>query len=317
MRRALPLLLSACCLALPACGEDAPEAAPPRAAAPGTCAVVASVPPPTSRMAPFAGPYWGQEIWISYHTKDPDAKGFHYPRKREEALELAVAVCKKVHAGEEIGPLAKRYSSGNGGVAGGFVVLPDDPSHRGAPDARDLALMRTPVGKLTPLLEWNHGFWFARRIDPEKGRLLLERLEAARALRTRARVIHIHHKDAFPYRYEFDNVTHQQAIDAAWAMVRQIEHAALTSKAAAFEKFKELARKHSNAESRYTDGLLETKDPETGEKTEWIRWGDQGFTQKLLQAIMEDCKPGSFIPSPIDHGRGIDIVWVEERKHAP
>ena len=73
----------------------------------------------------------------------------------------------------------------------------------------------TPVGELTPLIAWRGGFWFARRITPAQGRRLDVKLRRARKVRARARVIHIHHKGAFPRRAAFDRYTQAQAVNKA------------------------------------------------------------------------------------------------------
>ena len=115
----------------------------------------------------FQGIAFGQEIWISWFDKDAKGPGFRAPRTRVEALALARNLCRAVHGGADLGELALKHSNGTYSRARGLAVVPE-PGHRSRPDARDLALLRTPVGELTPLLEWNGGFWFARRISDRR-----------------------------------------------------------------------------------------------------------------------------------------------------
>ncbi len=302
-------ILTILLLAATGCGGDEPSAVKARGAepsvAPGTCRVS----PFDAKRAPASLPgiYWGQEIWISYRSEEHVGKGFRYPRTRAEALAKARDLCRQVHAGADLGKLARRWSNGDFGLADGLCVVPE-PSHRNAPDARDVTLFRTPIGSLTPLLEWRGGFWFARRLSEADGRKLDGKLQKALKLRARARVIHIHHAGAFPRRFEFDNYTKAQAVEKAWAIIRELEHKD-------GKRFAELARKHSNEKgTRERDGLLTTRDPITKKKTEWIRWGDRNFSQMLLDVILEKGTPGRVWPEPVISGQGVDIVLVLERR---
>ena len=245
---------------------------------------------------PLPGICWAQEIWISGETA-------RYGRTREEALAHARDLCRQVHAGADIGSLARRWSNGNFGVADGLCVVPE-PAHRNQPDERDVTLYRTPVGELTPLIEWRGGFWFARRVGEAVGR----RLEAALQVRARARVIHIHYAGACPRRHEFDEYPKEHAVAKAWEIIRELEHPDGKS-------FVELARKHSNdAGTRERDGLLMTKDPITKEPTDWIRWGDRNFSWQLLEVILEKATPGTLWPEPVISSQGVDVVLLLERR---
>lgn len=286
---------------LAACGDDGQQAP-----APDPCALLERYPSARELRVPLplAGPFFGQEVWISWWDENATGPGYRYPRTREQALIRARELCRAVHGGADIGEIALQYSNGDGGIAKGLVVVPE-PSHRENPDARDLALFRTPVGELTPLLEWNGGFWFARRVTAATGRELTAVLKRARETRARCRLIHIHHKDAYPYRHEFDEFTKDDAVAKAWWLIARIQEGA---------SFVDLAREHSNDNSRQRGGLQVTKDPVTGEPTEWIRWGDRNYTQTLLKVILEECPPGKLYAKPVEHARGVTVVQVLERK---
>jgi hypothetical protein len=293
---------------LAACGDEAPQVT----SAHGACAVAPFEVPPWRR-PPIAGYYYAQEVWISWHSKDPDAKGYRYPRKQPEALALARDLCKAARAGHDIGDIARKYSNGDGAVARGIIVTPED-SHRTQPDARDLLLMRTPVGELTPLIEYQGGYWFARRIGEAKARRLVELVRAWARRAARVRVIHIHYADAWPLRVQFEHFTEQQAVQKAWALIREVQKAAETGRAAAEARFIELAKEHSNdGETRKDGGLLVTRHPVTGERTDRVRWGDRGFAQTLLEVILEKAEPGRVWHEPVVSPRGVDVVFVLER----
>ncbi|MDJ0521861.1 MAG: hypothetical protein QNJ90_07275 [Planctomycetota bacterium] len=250
---------------------------------------------------------WAQEIWISYLSDEHIGQGFRYPRSRDEALAKARDLCRRVHAGADIGTLARRWSNGDFGLADGLCVAPE-PSHRTKPDERDVTLSRTAVGDLTPLIEWRGGFWFARRITEREGRRLDAKLRKALKLRARARVIHIHHAGAAPRRHEFDRFPKEKAVAKAWAIIRELEREGGPS-------FPEMSRQHNNdAGARERDGLLTTIDPISKQKTEWIRWNDRNFSRQLLEVILETGTPGRVHPEPVISGQGVDVVYVLERR---
>ena len=297
------------CLLLAACGEEAPER--PRSVGglestplPEGCKT-ATIDAATARVPrPMNGVYFAQEIWLSYHSKEHENDGYRFPRTRDEALHKIRQLCRSVHGGADIGELAKLWSNAPGGRAAGFCAAPL-PQNRAQPDARDIALFRTPVGELTPLLEWRGGFWFAKRISDEQGRALGAQLQAAARTRARARVIHIHHANAWPRRVEFDKYPKEHAIQSARWIIQEVQKGA---------DFAALAKKYSNDVSRERGGLLETKHPVTGDPTPWVRWGDRNFPKQTLDVILEKGTPGTVWPEPVVTGWGVDVVLVEERR---
>jgi hypothetical protein len=277
------------------------------AGAPGTCEVqggARSLRAPAPPL-PLEGLFWAQEIWISWTERGREGQGYRYPRTREDALALARALCRQAHEGADVGALARKHSNATGGRAYGFAVAPE-PSHRGKPDERDMALFRTPVGELTPLLEWRGGFWFARRVDEARGLELAALQEKASRQRARARMITIQHGDSWLKQYEYEGVTHQQALDAAWSLIRRLQ---------AGEDFATLARTYSNdADTKASGGLLWTHDPRTGERTEWIHWGDLRYPEPVVEVILEKARVGEVWHEPVDHGKGVSVVLVLERE---
>jgi len=309
-RRLLPLL--ACLLACAACGENGagtghgkPARGGGASPEPQGCAV-SKIDVRAARVPrPVPGLYWGQEIWLTYKSEAYSDFGFRSHRSRSEALDLARKLCAAVRAGEDIGVLARKWSNGLGGIAKGFAVVPE-PAHREDPDERDIALITTSPGAITPLIEWRGGFWFAKRVAAEKGRALGRLLEQEVTKRAQARVIHIHHRGAFPRRADFDQYTQQQAVQKAWAIIRSVQKGA---------DFQDLARRHSNDQkTRARSGLLSTIDPITKKPTDWVRWGDRNFSQPLLDVILGKGVVGTIWPEPVISGQGVDIVLVVARE---
>lgn len=288
-------------LFLAACGG--PDAGPDRA---GGCPGVGGALPgrrPTPPL-PLVGPIHAQEIWITYDSPAHAHLGRRLPRPRAEALTLVHELCRRVKAGESLGALARRHSGAPGGVAQGYAgVLPRDAAR---PDERDLALARTPVGGLTPILDWNGGFWFAARVTPERGAELRALFERYRALRARVRAIAIGYAGSWPDRYEFRNFPQAHAEAKARALIARIQ---------AGEPFERVAKEHSNdGPSRERGGLLLAKDPATGEVTEWLHWGDPDYPQPLLEAALETAPVGRVLPEPLVTPHGVFVVLVEARR---
>ncbi|MDF1700685.1 MAG: peptidylprolyl isomerase [Planctomycetota bacterium] len=301
----LRLLLATVLLACPlgACGEGE-HGDGAKTFAPGTCEV-ASIDVAKARIPrPLNGIYFAQEVWLSYHSKEHEGQGYRFPRTRAEALHKIRQLCRQAHTGADIGALARQWSNAAGARAHGFCAAPL-PQNRAKPDARDVALFQTPVGAITPLLEWRGGFWFAKRIADKEGRALGAELEKASKLRARARMIHIHHAGAYPRLVEFDNHPQAKAIATARWIIQEAQKGA---------DFAALAKKWSNDVSRAQGGLLETKHPITGAKTEWIRWGDRKFSQQALDVILAEGTPGEVWPEPVISGQGVDVILVLERR---
>ncbi|MDA1194428.1 MAG: peptidylprolyl isomerase [Planctomycetota bacterium] len=293
---------------LPGCGDEPTRASHADVHAdlrvPGVCAV-STIDVDAARVPrPLEGVYFGQEVWLSYQSKEHEGLGYRFPRTRDEALHRIRQLCAQAHAGADVGALAREWSNAPGARAYGLCAVPL-PAARNDPDARDVALFQARVGELTPLLEWHGGFWFARRIEDGKGRALGAELEQAARVRARARVIHIHHAGAWPRRYEFDRHPQEKAIATARWIIQEVRKGA---------DFAGLAEKWSNDESRRQGGLLRSKHPVTGEPTEWLRWGDRNFPQPILDVILELGTPGEVWPEPVVSGWGVDVVFVVERR---
>lgn len=287
-----------------ACGGEDPADQQPAGRYPAGCALQEIDLQAQRLPVPFPGLCWGQEIWVTYKSEGHEDFGFRSSRSRPEALDLARRLCSAVRGGADIGALARKWSNGRGGVAKGFCVVPH-PSHRSDLDVRDVALITAEVGELTPLIEWQGGFWFARRVQATQGEALGRILIRERGKRARARVIHLHHREAFPRRHQFDKTTEKHALDKAWRLIRKIQQGA---------DFSEVARKHSNdTKTRARGGLLDTTDPISGKATDWVSWGDRKFSQPLLDVILEKGAVGKLWPEPVVSGQGIDVVLVLER----
>lgn len=288
-------------LVLGGCGPEAPTPEPI-----GGCTGVGGPapivrPPPA---LPLSGSLHAQEVWITYDSPAHAQMGRRMPRTREAALELAHALCRRARAGESLGALARRHSGAPGAVAQGYAgVLPRDPVD---PDPRDLAVAQLEVGEISPVLDWNGGFWFAARVSPEQGRLLRESFERYGRLRARARVIAIGYAGAYPDRYEFREFPRDEAEAKARRLIDAIQRG---------ETFDAVAREHSNdGPSRLRGGLLMTKDPVTGAASEWLYWGDPDFPQPLLEAALETAPVGRLLPTPIVTESGVFVLLVEERR---
>ncbi len=288
-------------LMLVGCGPD--TATPDLTAG---CAGVGG-PAPIVRPAPalpLSGSWHAQEVWITYDSPAHAHMGRRLPRTREAALELAHALCRRARAGESLGALARQHSGAPGAVAQGYAgVLPRDPVH---PDARDLAVARLEVGEISPIVDWNGGFWFAARVSSEQGQLLRESFERYRRLRARARVIAIGYAGSWPDRYEFRDFPREEAEAKARRLIDTIQRG---------ETFDAVARAHSNdGPSRERGGLLMTKDPGSGATSEWLYWGDPDFPQPLLEAVLETAPVGRLLPTPIVTESGVFVLLVEERR---
>lgn len=286
-----------------ACGETAAPPAPKPEPDRAGCAVLD--PSAVDRLGTLALPVrevvYGQEIWISWMDKKHKF-GFRYPRTRQEALALARRVCGAVDAGADIGALAKQHSNAPGGRAMGFCKLPRDPA---APDLRDRAVLLTQVGARTPLVVWNGGYWFARRVSDATGRQLEARMAFAMKQRARARAIVFHHDGAFPRRVRDKPYSQAQAVAHAKGVLEAL---------AKGEDFGALAKQYSyDKASGARGGVLHATQPRDDESPEWIRWGDRGFPQRLLDVMLEEGPVGSVFPQPLLTKRGVIVVEVLER----
>jgi hypothetical protein len=291
-------------LVLGACGEPADPARDALGAhvpVLGADAVTARYGVP---VMPPSGVAFAQEIWISHTLPRGDGRpGWRLPRTRDEALAIARGLYAKVEGGANIGSLARTASNAPGGRADGFAPLPvlHDPS-----DARARVFLGTPVGALTPLIEYNGGFWFARRIDDTSGRVLEEKFQMECRRRARARVIVFLHKDAYLKREEVLGKTRETALAEAQTMFRMLEEG---------RSFESLAREFSNdTDSRARGGLLHASEPREGESPDWLRWGDRWLPADLLDVILYTGEVGKVHPRALDTSHGIVLVEILERE---
>ena len=293
MHFVLPLC---CVLVLAGCGDD-PVAAPvPTARVEGPEAVdrLGRLQVPVRETA------YGQEIWISWLERG-QTFGYRYPREKDEAKELALRLYAEVSDGADFGALARKYSNAPGGRAFGFCVLPRD---RTQPDVRDRALVLTRTGQRTPVLEWNGGYWFAKRLSDVDGRALEKTFLYTMRQRARGRAIVFLHDDAYPRRVR----------DKPYPEAKALAHAkGVLDALAQGGDFATLAKRFSHdKKSGERGGVLHA----TGatQSPEWIRWGDRGYPQRLLDVLLEEGTVGKVYPEPLRTRRGVMVVEVLERK---
>lgn len=285
-------VLALCLTAVPACGEGKGDVQEGGARPLRPVATVAAA----------------QEVWIPYHDPSHEKGGANNPRglyappppriTRALAKELAEGARKQAADGVGLGHLAWANSSAPWGRLGGYTgPLPASQP----PDARDRAVLASEVGELTPLLEWRQGFWFARRIDDATADRLQRRAQAANRVRARARVIHVHHKDAYPWRMEVQKITREQALAIARGIIEKVEDGA---------DFETLAREGVNHATRLkqTGGLL------VDAGSEWVTWRTRAWGYELLEAVLEDAPIGRVRPEPVEGPFGVDVVFVLERR---
>ncbi len=257
--------------------------------------------------SPAGGRAYAQEIWISHSLeRGDDRPGWRPPRTREAALALARRLYGEVREGADLGTLARRHSNAPGGRAEGFAVL--EGVHR-PPESRDRVFLNTPPGRLTPLIEWNAGYWFARRVGPEQGRVLEALFRKEMNRRAKARAIVFHHANAWPMRDEFSKVHKSVAMGLAREVLEEVR---------AGVPFADIAsRKGNDADSRARAGLLHATSPRGNEDPAWLRWGDIGYPAELLDVILYTGEVGRVHPEPLDTSHGVVVVEVLERDVPP
>jgi len=272
------------------CSPDSGPAAPP-------------APPRKPILPPSVGQlYIAQEIWLTYESPAHAKLGRRVLRPSAQAKELAEALRRRVLAGEDIGRLAREESNAPGGAADGFVRL---PVNRAKPDERDLAVMTIREGEVTELVDWQGGWWFAKRVDTAKGVELERRFEELRTLRARGQAIVLHYDKAHPFTYD-QKRTREQAREVAEALLKR---------ALAGEDFAALARKFSSdIKSGDAGGHLTDTDPVTGLPTPWIHVGSTAFPMAMLEVLFHG-ELGKVHPEVLDTSRGFIIVKPLERKH--
>jgi hypothetical protein len=216
--------------------------------------------------------------------------------------------------GGDVGVLAQMHSNAPGARADGFSgVLPRDPKH---PDERDRALVRARVGAVTELVDWNGGWWFAKRIPPATGqalekvfKALVQRGKEATKTRVRARGITILYVGAYPYRFEVTD-TLEQATEKARKILDYIQ-AGNDFAVVAKEGVPGLPLSGSWDESGNRGGVLLAFD-EPGKGDAWISRFDSGYPDKLMEVLFQ--APVGLVPDPIVTARGVMVVELLERR---
>jgi len=271
------------------CAPEGGAAAPPAA--------------PPIQAPSVGGLYIGQEIWLTYESAAHAQLGRRVLRPAAEAKAMAQRLRDRVLAGEDIGGLAREESNAPGGSADGFVLLPVNPAQ---PDERDLALMRVREGEVTALVDWRGGWWFAKRVNAAKGVELKQLFETLRGTEARGQAIVLHHKDAYPFKYD-QKRTRGEAEDLARSVL---------TRALAGEDFATLARAYSSDVSGDNGGHLETLDAATKQKTPWIRIDNADFPLALLDALFRG-EVAKVYPELLDTSRGFVIVKPLARRGLP
>lgn len=250
-----------------------------------------------------------QEVWVTYGEKAKELFPMRPPRTRDEARTLAEALRARVLKGEDIGLLAQTASDSRQARADGYSGrLAKDRDHL---DERDRAIMAVREGELTPIVEWSGGWWFARRIDlatavrlEKTGDDIAAQAKAAQHYRVRARLIHFHHAEAWPDRFEADGISKEQALGNARKTLRELKEGA---------DFAVLADKYSWDESGDRGGVLLAWDA-LGKRSPWITRWDTGYTETLLRILFDPSTPPGIYPQPIDTLRGVHVVELLERR---
>jgi hypothetical protein len=264
-----------------------------------------------------SGPYVGREIWLTYDSPPHAGMGIRVQRPREEARTLAEDLRAKVLKGADIAVLAQMHSNAPGARADGFSgILPVHPQN---PDERDRAMMRVPVGGVTDLVDWNGGWWFAKRVTPEEAqtlekmfRVLVEAGKEANKFEVRARAIVFSYVGSYPWRFEVTD-TLDQAKAKAWKVLRAIQQGADFDKVAR-EGIPEVPLSGSWDLTGEKGGALVAYD-EPGKGGRWIRRYDSGYPNDLLKRLFEE--PVGLVSEPIETKRGVVVAEVLERRKAP
>ncbi|MFM8978920.1 MAG: peptidylprolyl isomerase [Planctomycetia bacterium] len=283
--RLLPgsLVLASLLLALAGCGERTPPPAP--------------VAPPARLAA-------GQEVWVPYDPPSDTPTLSPHLRPMDAARTLAEGLRAQALAGADVGPLARSHSGAPSSVGDGLVALPVDATRV---DVRDRALLDAPVGGVTPLVDWQHGFWFARRIDMERAARLKPALDTALRSEVRGQAIVISHKEAWPWRHD-QRTPREQARQRAEALLAQ---------ARAGADFEVLAREASDdRDSAARGGWLWAYDRTTGQASSpWVRWGCPDFPVSVVNHLLRG-DLGQPVPEVLDTRVGYVIVRPVERRVA-
>ncbi|MFM8387374.1 MAG: peptidylprolyl isomerase [Planctomycetia bacterium] len=280
-------VLVACVGVVAGCGQPAEQPAAPGAGQP----------------APLVGGLAaGQEVWIPYDPPSDTPTLSPHLRPMEAARALAEGLRQQALSGGDIGRIARRHSGAPSSVGDGLVALPVNAART---DERDRALMDAPMGAVTPLLDWQRGFWFARRIDMAAAQRLKPALDEALRSEVRGQAIVVTHKDAWPWRHD-QKRTRERA--------RQMAEAVL-SQALAGADFEGLARAASeDQDSAARGGWLWAYDRATGKPSSpWVRWGSPDFPVSVVNGLLRG-ELGKVVPEVLDTLHGFVIVRPVERR---
>jgi hypothetical protein len=257
---------------------------------------------PSRGRFPEPAPWVGQEIWLTYHSPEHAMMGRRVDRTREEAKALAESLRARVARGEDIGALAGEHSNAPGGAALGFSSW---LGGRSPPDPRDRAMAQTPIGELTEIVEWNGGWWFARRVSKQRGLELQALFEKAMRKRAKFEAIAVVWKGAYGLTDE-DVVTRTKEE----ALARAQEALARAKQGADFH---DLVREFSDDPySRERGGLVVVMGPDR-QPTEWVRPQEPWLPAPLLEAVFS-APVGRVHPEVILTQRGIFVIRVLARE---
>ena len=263
--------------------------------------------PPAAGGGALDRPIVGQEIWIAYFAPKVEAYGRRMSRSAGEARTLIDDLHRRVQAGEAIGPLAREHSNAPFAAADGFTgVLPRDEEHP-TPIERALAAVR--VGEVTPVLDFQGGYWFGVRVAPAKVAELEALLFREMGLRARFRSIALLYRGAWIADAAVrERVTRsrEETVERAKALLAELEGGA---------SFETLAERYSEDASAADGGLVQLPRPD-GTRTPWIRRQETQIPKSVLDVVFEG-EIGRVHPEPIVSPRGVFLVRVEERKVFP
>ena len=249
---------------------------------------------------------YGEEIWVPYEHPEHAKRGVRDVEPTRAKARKAIEEYREwvVKGQQDLPDLARSVSRMPAALIGGYTG--PLPRTRSDPDARDVALIRAKVGALTPIIEWNHGFLFARRVPRGRGIQLHRRYQAARdKIRARGRMIVVGYRNARPRRVEFDKFPKEMAIKKAEKLLAEIKGG---------RDFGAVASGFNNdAGLKEAKGVM--RDLERGTPgVEWINWTSRWFPYPVLVALLETGEVGKVMPKPLVTRYGVIVLEVLERR---